>query len=285
VAVGSLDVCLQCGRKQKAAVSGSRCTTCGGPLLDLMASSVDERQRAVYEALLHAAVRRLENQVVVACAGIAFALPVIVYLFFPYNLGAITVILALAGGVAGGMTGKLGMPLVTAFYPPEHPFNRVHTQEQRRRAAMVLVLSAILGASLIAWGVASPIFEFRSTRRTLTIIGDPTPVPDLGKRLLAVARRERSQLAACFDIDRDLVGHYDVDMLARIIVRDGGRAESLRPETSVRCVADVLAPEIAAVGPRAEGLEIQLQIGVRRPLLGDRPVILLPSVVTVTAAP
>jgi hypothetical protein len=249
-----------------------------------MASSVDERQRAVYEALLLAAVRRLENQVVVGCAGVAFAVPVIVYLLFPYNLGALTVILALAGGVAGGATGKLAMPLITAFYPPAHPFHRVHTLEQRRRAVLVLTASLALGAGLISWGVASPIFEFRSTRRTLAIVGDPSATPDLGKRLLSAIKRDRNQIAACFDIDRDLVGHYDIDMMARIAVRSGGRAESLRPETAVRCVADVLAPELAKVGERAEGLELQLQIGVRRPLFGDRPVILLPTVVTVVAA-
>lgn len=273
--------CVQCGRPSVGQGSNARCEACGSPVIDLCSSTLDARQRAVAEAILASHLKRLDSRVVVVAALLGFAMPIGAYLTFPFALGAESAILALVGGICGGVAGKLAVPLVARLLGARHPLAHVHTVGQRRLGVVAVVFFALLGVSMVGGALYMAVRDAQQLRRQILIAtGGGAQDAHAAARLLEEVRVHKRDLSRCFVVDRDVINRLAAVHTSRMKVGKDGRVESLRPDTAMRCVTEVMRPALASLSRGLAGHEVQLQIVVRRPLFGDAPVLLLPNTVT-----
>jgi hypothetical protein len=273
--------CVQCGRASAGQGSSARCEACGSPLIDLRSSTLDARQRAVADAILAAQLKRLDSRVVVIGALLGFAMPIAAYLTFPFALGAESAILALIGGICGGIAGKLAVPVVARLLGRRHPLAHVHSLRQLRLGAVAVVAFSLLGLGMVGGALYIAVQDAQQLRRQI-LIGASGGSQDAtaAARLLEEVRVHKRDLSRCFVVDRDVINRLAAVHTSRMKVGKDGRVESLRPDTAMRCVTDVMRPALATLSHGLGGHEVQLQIVVRRPLFGDKPVLLLPNTVS-----
>ena len=267
--------CVSCGRESVGQTANARCEACGSPVIDLQSSSLDSRQRAIAEAILAAKLKRVESRAVVAGALLGFAMPIAAYVTFPFALGAESAILALIGGVCGGVAGKLAVPVITKLLGARHPLSHVHSVRQRRLGAVAVMLFVLLGVSSVGGALYMAVDETQQLHRQILIAGGKDA--NAAARLLEEVRVHKRDLSRCFVVERDVINRLAAVHTARMKVGRDGRVESLRPDTALRCVTDVMRPTLASLSRSLAGHEVQLQIVVRRPLFGDKPVLLLPN--------
>jgi hypothetical protein len=272
--------CVQCGRPSDGQSSNARCEACGSPLIDLHSSSLDARQRAIADAILASQLKRLDSRVVVLGALLGFAMPIGAYLTFPFALGAESALLALVGGICGGLAGKLAVPLVARLLGRRHPLAHLHSLRQLRVGAGSLVFFAALGLGMVGGALYAAVQDAQQLRRQILIGSGGVQDANAAARLLEEVRVHKGALSRCFVVDRDVVNRLAAVHTARMKVGKDGRVESLRPDTALRCVTEVMRPTLATLSHGLGGHEVQLQIVVRRPLFGDMPVLLLPNSVT-----